>query len=182
MRALYGRAYAARDAALAAHVPSGASVLELCCGPARLYRRELAGRIGAYVALDASERFVARLRRRGLDARLADVARAPLPEADVVLMQASLYQFLPDAAAIVERMREAARERVVVAEPVRNLASSGVPVLSRLAARGTATEAGEQTRRFDEASLDTLMARWPVRHAGFIPGGREKLFVLDVTG
>jgi hypothetical protein len=54
MRVLYGRYYAARDAAVAVHIPDGASVLELCCGPARLYLRELRGRIGSYVALDAS--------------------------------------------------------------------------------------------------------------------------------
>ena len=105
MRVLYGRYYAARDAAVAAHISDGASVLELCCGPARLYLRELRGRIGSYVALDVSERFVDRLRALGVDARRADVATAELPVADIVVMQASLYQFEPDAEAIVRRMR-----------------------------------------------------------------------------
>ena len=111
MRVLYGRYYAARDAAVAAHISDGASVLELCCGPARLYLRELRGRVGSYVALDASERFVKRLRSLGVDARRADVATAELPVADIVVMQASLYQFEPDAEAIVRRMRAAARAR-----------------------------------------------------------------------
>ena len=39
MRALYGRHYADRMRAVADEVPAGSSVLELCCGPATLYRR-----------------------------------------------------------------------------------------------------------------------------------------------
>jgi SAM-dependent methyltransferase len=181
MRVLYGRYYAARDAAVAAHVPDGASVLELCCGPARLYERELRGRIGAYVALDASERFVARLRRRGVDARRADVATAELPVADVVVMQASLYQFLPVAEAIVRRMRAAARASVIVAEPVRNLASSRLGVVARLGAGAAATAAGAQPQRFDAVSLGALMRGSfgdAIAFHGPIPGGREHVYVL----
>jgi hypothetical protein len=182
MRVLYGRYYAARDAAVAAHVPDGASVLELCCGPARLYERELRGRIGAYVALDANERFVARLRRRGVDARRADVATAELPVADVVVMQASLYHFIPAAEAMLRRMRAAARAKVIVAEPVRNLASSANGLLARLGAGGAATADGAQPQRFDAESLRALVrgafADDVIAFHGPIPGGREHLYVL----
>ncbi|MGI9097496.1 MAG: class I SAM-dependent methyltransferase [Solirubrobacteraceae bacterium] len=182
MHVLYGRYYGARDAAVAAHVPDGASVLELCCGPARLYERELRGRTGSYVGLDASTAFVDRLRRRGVDARRADVATADLPTADVVVMQASLYHFLPEAraAAMIERMRAAARDRVVVSEPVRNLASSRLGVVARLAAGGAATADGAQRQRFDAASLRALMERFgpAVLHAEPAPGGREHVYVL----
>ena len=184
MRVLYGRYYAARDAAVAAHIPDGASVLELCCGPARLYLRELRGRIGSYVALDANARFVERLRRRGVDARRADVATAELPHADVVVMQASLYQFLPDAEAIVRRMRDAAGTSVVVSEPVRNLASSRLGVVARLGAGGAATAAGAQAQRFDATSLQALMASFgdAVLFCGPVPGGREHVYVLSGSG
>ncbi len=183
MRVLYGRYYAARDAAVAAHISDGASVLELCCGPARLYLRELRGRIGSYVALDVSERFVCRLRALGVDARRADVATAELPVADIVVMQASLYQFEPDAEAIVRRMRAAARATVIVAEPVRNLASSRLGIVARLGARGAATQRGAQAERFEAASLQALMARFgaAVVFSGPIPGGREHVYVLSGT-
>ncbi|MDP1850198.1 MAG: hypothetical protein Q8K79_20595 [Solirubrobacteraceae bacterium] len=181
MRVLYGRYYAARDAAVAAHVPDGASVLELCCGPARLYERELRGRIGSYVALEASERFVARLRRRGVDARRADVATAELPVADVVVMQASLYQFLPAADAMVRRMRAAARASVIIAEPVRNLASSPLGFVARLGARAAATAEGAQAQRFDADSLGALLRGGfgdAITFQAPVPGGREHLYVL----
>jgi len=184
MRVLYGRYYAARDAAVAVHIPDGASVLELCCGPARLYLRELRGRIGSYVALDASARFVERLRRRGVDARRADVATADLPVADIVVMQASLYQFLPDAEAVVRRMRAAADTAVIVSEPVRNLASSRLGVVARLAAGGAATADGALAQRFDAAALQALMAQFgdAVLFQGPVPGGREHVYVLSGGG
>jgi SAM-dependent methyltransferase len=181
MRVLYGRYYSARDAAVAAHVPAGASVLELCCGPSRLYRKELRGKVGSYVGLDANAGFVESLRRLGVDARQANVATAPLPEADIVVMQASLYHFMPDARAILERMRATARDCVIVSEPVRNLASSGLPLIARFAGRRTATDGVAHEHRFDEPSLDALTATFgdAVLTAELVPGGREKVYVLS---
>ena len=183
MRVLYGRYYAARDAAVAAQIPDGASVLELCCGPARLYLRELRGRIGAYAAIDASAVFVDRLRRRGVDARRGDAATAELPVADVVVMQAGLYHFLPDAEGMLRRMRAAAAGSVVIAEPVRNLASSRLALVARLGAGGAATAQGAQAQRFDADSLRALMQRFgnDVLFSAPVPGGREHVYVLSGT-
>lgn len=182
MRMLYGRHYSDRMRVVAEQVPEGASVLELCCGPATLYERYLQDRAGSYVGLDVNERFVAALRSRGVDARVLDLARsdAPLPSADVVLIQASLYHFLPDAARVVEQMLAAARDRVIVSEPIRNLASSGIPVLGALGRHGTDPGIGEAAGRFTEETLDELMARYRGRitNAFLIPGGREKVYVL----
>jgi SAM-dependent methyltransferase len=112
--------------AVAAEVPDGASVLELCCGPGTLYLRYLRGRVGGYVGIDVNSRFVEQLGRRGVAANRLDLATddEPLPVADAVILQASLYHFLPEPQRIVDRMLVAARDRVIVSEPVRNLASS----------------------------------------------------------
>ena len=183
MRVLYGRHYAARMRAVAEQVPAGASVLELCCGPGTLYSRHLKDRAGAYIGVDANERFVDGLRRRGVDARQIDLANPgeALPEADVALMQASLYHFLPDAAVIVERMLAAARERVIVSEPVRNLATSSLPGVALLGRRAADPGVGSHAERFTEATLDALMGRYrgQTRDAFLIPGGREKVYVLS---
>src|SRR5437879_4311166 len=97
MRALYRRHYAARLRAVAEQVPDDASVLELCCGPGTLYLRQLRGRTSGYVGIDVNPGFVDRLRGRGVDARRLDLAAGedPLPSADAVVLQASLYHFLP---------------------------------------------------------------------------------------
>ena len=181
MHALYGRHYEARMTAVAAQVPPGAIVLELCCGPGTLYLRHLRRHVGGYIGLDINERFVAQLRSQGVDARHCDLALdRELPHADVVIMQASLYHFLPDASPILERMIAAARDRVIVAEPVRNLASSGLPGVAQLGRKAADPGTGDHAQRFSEESLDRLMAGYGNRilEAFKIPGGREKVFVL----
>ncbi|HWF52387.1 MAG TPA: class I SAM-dependent methyltransferase [Solirubrobacteraceae bacterium] len=183
MRVLYGRHYAARMRAVAEQVPPGASVLELCCGPGTLYRRYLSARAGAYIGVDVNQGFVEALRRRGVDARRIDLAdpSGPLPAADVAIMQASLYHFLPDAAAIVDRMLAAARDRVIVSEPVRNLATSDLPGVALLGRRAADPGVGGHAHRFTEETLDELMARYRERTltAFPTPGGREKVYVLS---
>jgi SAM-dependent methyltransferase len=183
MRALYGRHYAARLRAVADQVPDGASVLECCCGPGTLYLRHLRGRVSGYVGIDVNEGFVARLRRRGVDARRLDLATAPLPSADVVILQASLYHFLPDAGRMIDRMLAAARERVIISEPVRNLASSSLPLVGRLGRRAADPGVGGHAQRFNEESLEALMARYHERtlRSFPIPGGREAVYVLAAS-
>lgn len=182
MRALYGRYYSDRLRAVAAEVPAGASLLELCCGPGTLYTSCLRGRVRNYVALDVNDRFVERLRRQGIDARVFDLASAdlPLPRAEAVVMQASLYHFLPDAGAILDRMLAAATDRVIVSEPVRNLASSTNPLLRALGRRAAHPGVGGGERRFTSSSLQALMDRYRelLLKQAPIPGGREQLYVL----
>jgi SAM-dependent methyltransferase len=182
MRALYGRHYTDRMSAVATRVPAGSSVLELCCGPGTLYLHHLRDRAGSYIGLDVNERFLERLRRHGIDARALDLAAGdePLPTADVALMQASLYHFLPRADRILESMLEAARERVIVSEPIRNLASSRLPLIGVLGRAAADPGVGGHAQRFTEATLDALMGRYRDRviEAFTIPGGREKVYVL----
>ncbi|GAC1437884.1 MAG: hypothetical protein NVSMB51_12850 [Solirubrobacteraceae bacterium] len=181
MRALYGRHYHGRYEALAELVPHGASVLDLCCGPGVLYTRFLRGRQVRYTALDLNARFVEQLSRAGVDARVWDVSAArPLPHADYVIIQASLYHFLPRAQEVVERMVQAAGVAVVIAEPIRNLATSRVGALAAAGRRLTDPGTGEQEDRFTEATLDELMSSYGerLRDSFLIPGGREKVFVL----
>lgn len=182
MRALYGRHYAERMHAVAAEVPHGASVLELCCGPGTLYKRYLRGRTSAYIGLDVNQHFVDQLRAEGVDARQVDLQSStdPLPRADVALMQASLYHFLPEAERIVDRMLAAALKRVIIAEPIRNLTSSDHPLVRRLGRRASDPGGGGGENRFTEATLDALMERCShqVMRSFLIPGGREKVYVL----
>jgi SAM-dependent methyltransferase len=181
MRALYGRNYRARMRTVADEVPPGSDVLELCCGPGTLYLRHLRGRARAYVGLDVNEGFVDGLRRRGVDARLLDLSREQsLPGADVVIIQASLYHFLPRADRVIDRMLAAARDRVIVSEPVRNLATSAIPGIALLGRRGADPGVGDHAQRFDERSLAALMEDYRDRIVSefAIPGGRERVYVL----
>jgi SAM-dependent methyltransferase len=185
MLGLYGRHYGARYRAVADLIPGGSSVLDLCCGPGVLFDRYLRARSVDYTGLDINPRFVARVNSRGGRGVLDDLtAGRPLPERDTVVMQASLYQFLPDPTPVVHRMLRAARERVIIAEPVRNVATGRNPWLAELARRLTDAGSGPRPSRYTEASFDAFIASLgvPVTRSFLVPGGREKVVVLDPRG
>ncbi|WP_405162520.1 class I SAM-dependent methyltransferase [Nocardia sp. NBC_01499] len=184
IRALYGRYYTDRYRAVEGLLPVGASVVDLCCGPATLYARYLRAKSVDYTGLDRNERFVARLTRAGGQGKVWNLnSDAPLPAADYLLMQASLYHFLPEPAPVLDRMLTAARKQVIIAEPVRNMASSDNRVLAAVGKRFTNAGDGVQAHRFTEPTLDEFFRPYESRvlRRSLIAGGREKLYVLDAN-
>jgi SAM-dependent methyltransferase len=182
MLLLYGRHYPARYRAIADLIPAGSSVLDLCCGPALLHQRYLRHKAIQYTGLDINKTFIDRLNRQGGCGRIWDLrSEEPLPSADYVIMQASLYHFLPSAEPIVVRMLQAARKRVIIAEPIRNLATSNSRLISLLGRLFTNPGSGEQHLRFDEASLADFFSNFSkhIAESFTITGGREKVYVLD---
>jgi hypothetical protein len=182
MRALYGRHYAARFRAIADLVPEGAAVVDLCCGPATLYTRYLREKSVDYLGLDINDGFIARLNDAGGRGEVRNLhADTPLPEADFVIIQASLYHFLPEPRPMIDRMLAAARGQVIITEPIRNMATSDNWVLATLGRRFTNAGDGTQAHRFTEATLDELFRDYAPRvvRQSLIAGGREKLYVLS---
>ena len=181
MRILYAPHFESRYREVASLIEAGASVADLCAGDAYIFRRYLRNRVRSYIALDNSPQMVSWARARRIEARLFDVWDDPLPEADYVMMQASLCQFIPRAGEVLERMLQAARRGVIVAEPVRNWSTSSNPVLSFLGRRltrphGQGEYAGE---RFTERSLLELFGGFPEFERSFlVPGGREMIGVF----
>jgi trans-aconitate methyltransferase len=180
--ALYGRHYAARYRAIADLIRPGSRVVDLCCGPGILHDRYLRRKGVDYLGLDINPRFLARVNRRGGRGLIWDLHRDdPLPPGDTLIMQASLYQFLPDPAPVLRRMLAAASERVVIAEPIRNLSTSRITPLAAFARRQADAGLGDQPRRFTESSLDALFDGLGIRpaHSFRTPGGREKVYVFE---
>src|SRR5262245_48499294 len=107
---LYRQHYRARYRAIANLVPTGSSILDVCCGPGILYTRYLKFKDVQYFGLDLNEAFVAKLRSAGISAIRADITKvAELPQVDIAIMQASLYHFLPnDAGRVVSKLMQAA--------------------------------------------------------------------------
>ncbi len=186
MLALYGPHYFERSRTIAALIPPGSSVLDLCCGPGTLYHRYLRRKSVSYTGLDINRGFIECVRRRGAEGVVCDLAAASaLPAADYVVMQASLYHFLPDPSAIVDRMLAAAQRRVLIAEPIRNLSDSPVRVVASAARGMTDPGTGRQASRFNERTLDAFFD--PYQRAGRlvekykIAGNREKLYILTAN-
>jgi hypothetical protein len=78
-------------------------------------------------------------------------------------------------------MLRAAREQVIIAEPVRNLATSRNPWLRALARRQTDPGLGVRPSRFTTSTFDAFIDGLGIRviRSFEIPGGREKVVALD---
>jgi SAM-dependent methyltransferase len=181
MLALYRRHYFARCRVVADLIEPGRTVVDVCCGPGNLYRRYLKPKGIQYLGLDLNPCFVARVKAAGGEAQVWDLYQdRDLPKADIVIMQASLYHFLPEPSPIVDRMVRAARLRVIIAEPIRNLSDSHIGWLANFARRQSDAGKGGQNHRFNEQSLDLFFQAYQshITQSFPIPGGREKVYVL----
>ncbi|MEY4581775.1 MAG: hypothetical protein RL701_6478 [Pseudomonadota bacterium] len=181
MRALYVGSFQERYRVLAALIPEGSEVFEACAGDAYLYEKHLKHKAVRYSGGDLNTRFVAYAKQRGISLSLHDLTADVVPLADFVVLQASLYQFIPQEVAIVEKLQRAARRMLIVAEPVRNLSTSRSALVRAIARYSANPGDGHKAARFDESSLDTLFAGQfasDVVHSFLTPGGREKVYCL----
>lgn len=182
MRLLYRGALDERNRALAEHIEAGSRVVDLCCGPPLLFTSQLERKHVRYLGVDHNPAFLAAIQKSGAEALSLDLRDAPrLPRGDYVIMQGSLYHFLPDPAPIVERMLEAAGRTVILSEPIRNLSQSRLPGVAVLAALATNAGYGAQPNRFDEVALDRFFEAFSERivESSLVARGREKLYVLQ---
>ncbi len=182
MRIVYGGWFEERFRAVADAIPDGVSLTDVCCGDGYLYRRFLSTRHIDYLGLDINAKFVHWLARRGVNAQVCDVRFDPIPEADIILMQASLYQFIPSHENILRKLVDAARKCVILTEPVRNLSTSQNPLLSRLGRRFTDPGTGEAPHRFNEETLRQILIPYSVDRFEPIAGGREILVRIGKEG
>jgi len=177
MRLLYGGELARTYADVAAQVPEGAGVVDLCCGTARLWQEHLAQRDTSYLGLDFNGHLVLAARARGAKVRHFDVRTAELPRGDCLTMLSSLYHFRSDAPALLARMRAAARRAVIISEPVANH-SSGRSPLARLAGTLSNPGTGEYRERFSLAEFEALARAAGASQFLHQPGQRNALAIF----
>lgn len=181
MRALYGRGFDARYRAVAELIEPGSEVFELCAGDAYLYQRYLRHKAVRYAGGDINATFVRHALRQGIPLRHFDAGRDPIPVADYVVLQASLYQFIPNHIRLIQSMLSAARRSLIIAEPVVNLSTSSSAAIRWLAQRGADPGDGHKVARFDETSLEaTLRVSFGdlIQSSATIARGRERLYCL----
>ena len=177
MSVLEGREGAARRRLIADAIPQGSSVLDLCCGDARI-ARDLERRGCSYTGLDINPTFVRAGHRRGLDVRAWDARTMDFPEADVVCMLSSLYHFVSRDRELLDRMVERANRLVVISEPTSNWATSGSSLLRRVARWLTRVQGESFTDRYSQDSLRALVGHLPEDRVDFIEHGRDAVILI----
>jgi hypothetical protein len=92
MRILYGKYFLDRYRDLKSYIPIGDTVLDVCSGDCNLYHFAIKGR-NQYTGIDLN---ISRLKKnKNVNQKQLDIIIDPLPKADIIILQGSLYQFLP---------------------------------------------------------------------------------------
>jgi len=181
MKLIYGRDYENRYKTIVGLIPDGITLFEVCSGDCRIYTHYLCKRDIQYCCGDINQNFINYARRKGIDCRYLDLNEDFVPSADIILMQASLYQFIPNQKIIVDKLLASARKWLILAEPVRNLSTSSSPIIAALAKINADPGTGNKSYRFNEQTLDDFIKR---EYAELIDQekltskSREKIFVL----
>jgi hypothetical protein len=181
MRILYGKNYKYRFTSISEEIPDKVKVLDVCCGDAALYSRELKGRV-SYVGTDINKNFIKSGKRKFINILPLNVIRDDLPNSDYVIMQASLYQFIPNHKKIVEKLLNSANSKVIICEPIINLSKSKNRLISLIARYSGNPGTGHKTNRFDEKSFKSLFESFfenKIEKFKKIKGGRELMVVLN---
>ena len=177
-----GRYFFQRYLALVELIPENASVTEVCMGDAYLYSKYLSKKHVNYLGLEINNTFVRSAIRKDIPARVFDVMTDEVVPADYVIMQGSLYQFIPEEKRIIRNLLNAAKKQLIISEPVRNRAQSNNPLISFLAKFAVNPGTGHAKERFNERTLVECFQGFPeFKEARTIPGGIDMIGIFEKT-
>jgi trans-aconitate methyltransferase len=103
---IYKRNYRRRDEIISEQTDD-LKVLDLCCGYGSLSRY-----IKKYRGIDFNKPFVNYARKKGLDVSFGDIAKIDLPEEECIILQASLYHFIPEHKNLIEKIIKKAEKKL----------------------------------------------------------------------
>jgi glycosyltransferase involved in cell wall biosynthesis len=179
MRLLYSGSYHREQAEVATLIPSEVSVVDVCCGTARLYRDFLQEKHCQYLGLDCNGHFVMAARKRGINVKLFNLLAEEVPAADYVVMCSSFYHFHGRQEEIVSKLLGAARRALIISEPVHNLSSSAVPLLGCVANWLTNPGVGAYDYRFNLEQFRDFTVKSGVSKFIHSPGKRNAIAVFN---
>lgn len=145
---------------VAQKIEEGQTVLDLCAGTDMLFRL-LHKRVKSYTAVDINPGFTRALTKKGITTITADITAVTLPVADVVTMNSSLYHFRQELTLVITKMLNAARDKVIILEPVRNISSSENRILRFIARRSTKAEGVVPKHHFSPETFIQTMKKIP---------------------
>lgn len=181
MRCLYGQNYLQRYKSIVEKIPSGTSVTDVCSGDSVLYQRFLKGK-NNYIGVDINPLIT--VNSHGAKIVKMDIMNNPIPKAEYVVLQGSLYQFIPNHKFIVDKMLQSSKKKVIIAEPIINLANSNFKLLSSLSKYSVNPGNGAKPNRFTKKSLQLFYIKYYksiIEEFYPIAGGREMLCILKST-
>lgn len=181
MRLSYGNRFEARYTALGKYIPEGCQLLEVCMGDALLYRHYLSGKNIRYSCCDINPVFVKAAKRKGLNASLLDVCFDPIPKSEYILMQGSLYHFIPNQKEVVKKLLAACTKQLIISESTDNLSNSSSELKAYIGEQLSKAKSGQSRIKFTHDSLKETFSGLSDRIAVWeeTPLNREVIVVLN---
>ena len=110
IKILYGKYFLNRYRDLRDYIPIGDSVLDVCSGDCNLYHFAIKGR-NKYTGVDLN---ISGLKKnKNVNQKQLDIVKDALPNADIVILQGSLYQFQPNEKLIIDKLLFNAKKKVM---------------------------------------------------------------------
>lgn len=179
IKILYGKYFLNRYRDLRDYIPIGDSVLDVCSGDCNLYHFAIKGR-NNYTGVDLN---TSKLKKnKNVNQKQLDIVKDALPNADIVILQGSLYQFQPNEKLIIDKLLFNAKKKVIISEPIRNIANSKNSVFSFIAKYTVNPGTGHTIKRFTKQSLDNffeLNYNRIIEARFIIAGGRDLVYILN---
>jgi len=176
MRALYGKNLDKNFKIIAKEI-GNLSVLDLCSGTSALFNY-LNG--NDYVGLDINQNFVEYARKRGINARVADVLKEKWPKKDCIVISSSLYQFIPNHEKLLQKMLKNAGKKVIISEPIKNLSSSKNFVISFIARKLSHTGKEDAEKRLNRKQMMYLCKKYKGKKIKIV--GRNLICCFEIKG
>ncbi len=177
MKRLYGNRFENRYENLIKYIPPAKSITELCPGDGYFFEFYLKDSNPDYKAVEWNTKFSLYLRELGAEVIEGDVNNVNIPSADVVFMQGSLYQF-KDYRSVLNNMYEAARELLIVSEPVKNMSQSENKIISEIAAHLSNPGDGPKHFRFTRNTLLEAAEGLPQPEVVQYPKDKEVILIF----
>ena len=176
---MYGKYYKKRYKQLASFIPPNVSVTDLCSGDSALYRFALRGR-NKYTGIDINPLF--NQNNQNIKIIKADIIKYSIPTSDYVIIQGSLYQFIPNHKVIIDKMLDIARCKVIISEPIINFVNSKNRIISTIAKYGANPGTGHKNYRFTSKLLKNYIQKYYngyLENIAFIAGRRDMVIILN---
>ena len=171
-KVLYGRSYRRHYESLSKEI-GDLNLIELCCGDCQIIDY-LKGNV--YHGMDINQRFVNHARKRGLNVSLQDIMVSEIPEVECILIHNSLYQFYPHHMELIHKALQSAQKKLIISEPVINLASSKNKIISFIAKRVTRMGRNSSGKRFNREEMEDIFEQFHAQRIEFL--GRNLMGVI----
>jgi hypothetical protein len=179
IKILYGKNFNSRYLAVADLIPENSTVIEVCPGDGYLYEHYLKKKNVKYTGLDINPGFVKVAKSKQIPFVIHDLFTEDIPKADYIIIQASLYQFIPQEDMIIQKLLNAAGRTLIISETVRNLSDSKNPFIALFAQYSANPGKGHAPKRFTKDTLMDCFSKYPAfKEVKAIEGGRELIGIF----